>query len=140
MRIPLEKEIAQKKLTDCVYLAGSRSDIDQLLPGADAFILSSKREGFPMSILEAMAAGLPVIATSVGGIPEVIKDGQNGILVPPQDQNALANAICHILDDSRFAANLARMARITVEQNYSIQAVTEAYSKIYLSIFQRYPS
>jgi len=76
MRKSLEKEIAQKKLTDCVYLAGSRSDVYELLPGANAFILSSKREGFPMSILEAMAAGLPIIATNVGGIPEVIKNGQ----------------------------------------------------------------
>ncbi len=136
LRIPLEKEIAQKKLTDCVYLTGSRSDVYRLLPGVDAFILSSKREGFPMSILEAMAAGLPVIATKVGGIPEVIKDGENGILVPPQDQNFLANAICHVLDDSELSANLAHRARITVEQNYSIQAVTEVYTKIYLSVFR----
>jgi glycosyltransferase involved in cell wall biosynthesis len=139
MRTPLEKEIANKKLTDCVYLAGSRSDVYQLLPGANAFVLSSKREGFPMSILEAMAAGLPVIATRVGGIPEVIKDGQNGILVPPQDRNSLANAICRVLDDSEFATNLASRARTTVEENYSIQAVTEAYTKIYLSIFQKNP-
>jgi glycosyltransferase involved in cell wall biosynthesis len=139
LRIPLEKEIAQKDLTHCVYLAGSRSDVYRLLPGADAFILSSKREGVPMSILEAMAAGLPVIATKVGGIPEVIKDGQNGILVPPEDQNSLANAICRILDDPGFAANLGSRARTTVEENYSIQAVTEAYTKIYLSIFQKNP-
>jgi glycosyltransferase involved in cell wall biosynthesis len=139
LRIPLEKEIAQKDLTHCVYLAGSRSDVYQLLPGADAFILSSKREGVPMSILEAMAAGLPVIATKVGGIPEVIKDGQNGILVPPEDQNSLANAICRILDDPGFAANLGSRARTTAEQNYSLRAITEAYTKIYLSIFQRNP-
>jgi glycosyltransferase involved in cell wall biosynthesis len=137
LRISLEKEIAKNNLADCVCLTGSRSDVYQLLPGVDAFILSSKREGFPMSILEAMAAGLPVIATKVGGIPEVIKDGENGILVPPQDQNSLANAICSVLDDSEFATNLASRARITVEQNYSIQAITEAYAKIYLSVFQR---
>jgi len=119
-----------------VYLAGSRSDVYQLLPGVDAFILSSKREGVPMSILEAMAAGLPIIATNVGGIPEIVKDGENGILVPPQDQNSLANAICRVLDDSEFAANLANRARISVEQSYSIQAITESYTKIYLSIFQ----
>jgi len=137
LRIPLEKEIAQKDLTHCVYLAGSRPDVSQLLPGVDAFILSSKREGFPMSILEAMAAGLPVIATNVGGIPEIVKDEQNGILVPPQDQNSLANAICRVLDDPKFAADLASSARISIEQNYSIQAITEAYTKIYLSVFQR---
>ena len=140
LRIPLEKEIAQKKLTNCVYLAGNRSDVNQLLPGADAFILSSKREGAPMSILEAMAAGLPVIATNVGGIPEIVKDGENGILVPPQDQSFLANAIGRVLDDSEYAANLASRARISIEQNYSIQAVTEAYTKIYISILKRNPS
>jgi glycosyltransferase involved in cell wall biosynthesis len=138
MRTALEKEIAKNNLTDCVCLTGSRSDVYQLLPGTDAFILSSKREGFPMSILEAMAAGLPVITTKVGGIPEVIKDGQNGILVPPKDQNSLASAICRVLDDSGFAANLANRARTTVEQNYSIRAITEAYSKIYISVIQRH--
>jgi glycosyltransferase involved in cell wall biosynthesis len=140
MRILLEKEIAQKDLIHCVYLAGSRSDVYQLLPGADAFILSSKREGFPMSILEAMAAGLPVIASNVGGIPEIVKDGENGILIPPQDQNSLANAICRVIDDPGFAADLANRARITVEQNYSIQAITEAYTKIYISILKRNPA
>ena len=135
--MPLEKEIAKSNLTDCVHLARSRSDVYQLLPGVDAFILSSKREGFPMSILEAMAAGLPVIATNVGGIPEIVRDGQNGILVPPQDQNSLVNAICRVLDDSELANNLARRARMSVEQSYSIQAITEAYTKIYLSVFQR---
>ena len=137
MQIPLEKEISQKRLKDCVYLAGGRSDVYQLLPGADAFILSSKREGFPMSILEAMASGLPVIATNVGGIPEVIKDEQNGILVSPQDQNALANAICRVLDDSTLASKLARRARTTVELSYSIRAVAKAYSGIYLSVCRK---
>ncbi len=136
MRKPVEKEIAQKQLTNCVYLAGSRSNVYELLPGVDAFVLSSKREGLPMSILEAMAAGLPVIATNVGGIPEIIKDGQNGILVPTQDPNSLANAICRVLDDSEFAANLAHKARTTIEQNYSLEAITKVYTKIYLSIMQ----
>lgn len=137
MQIPLEKEIAKNNLADCVRLAGSRSDVYQLLPGANAFILSSKREGFPMSILEAMASGLPVIATNVGGIPEVIKDEQNGILVSPQDQNALANAICRVLDDSTLASKLARRARTTVELSYSIRAVAKAYSEIYLSVCRK---
>lgn len=137
MRKPLETEIVNKKLTDCVNLVGSRSDIDQLLPGADVFILSSKREGFPMSILEAMAAGLPVIATKVGGIPEVIQDGQNGILVPPQDPVSLANAICRVLDDSEYAGNLGQEARLTIEKNYSLKTITDAYTKLYLSLFKR---
>jgi glycosyltransferase involved in cell wall biosynthesis len=134
MRKPLEKEIVNKKLTDCVNLVGSRSDIDQLLPGADVFILSSKREGLPMSILEAMATGLPVIATKVGGIPEVIQDGQNGILVPPQDPVSLTNAICRMLDDSEYAGNLGQEARLTIEKNYSLKTITDAYTKLYLSL------
>jgi glycosyltransferase involved in cell wall biosynthesis len=137
MRASLEEEIAQKELIHCVHLAGSRSDVPELLRGADAFVLSSKREGLPMSILEAMAAGLPVIATKVGGIPEVVKDGENGVLVPPQDQNSLANAICRVLDDSKFAAKLGRGARISIEENYSIKNITEAYSELYLSVIQR---
>jgi glycosyltransferase involved in cell wall biosynthesis len=134
MRKQIEAEVNRRGLANCVRLTGSRSDIDRLLPGADAFVLSSKREGLPMSILEAMAAGLPVIATRVGGIPEVIKDGENGILVQPQDPDALANAICRILDDSEVSSNLARMARIAVEENYSLRSITDAYTRIYLSI------
>jgi glycosyltransferase involved in cell wall biosynthesis len=137
MRKPLETEIARKNLTDCIHLAGSRSDIPQLLPGADAFVLSSKREGFPMSILEAMATGLPVIATKVGGIPEVIQDGQNGILVPPQDPVSLANAVCRVLDDSEYAGNLGQEARLTIEKNYSLKTITDAYTELYLSLFKR---
>jgi glycosyltransferase involved in cell wall biosynthesis len=116
---------------------GSRSDIDQLLPGADVFILSSKREGFPMSILEAMAAGLPVIATKVGGIPEVIRDGENGLMAPPNDPFSLAGAICRVLDDSEYAGNLGQEARLTIEKNYSLKTITDAYTKLYLSLFKR---
>jgi glycosyltransferase involved in cell wall biosynthesis len=137
MRRPLETEITRKSLTDCVHLAGSRSDIDQILPGADAFVLSSKREGLPMSILEAMSAGLPVIATNVGGIPEVIRDGENGILVPSQDPDSLAGAICKVLDDSNYARELGKKARETIESKYSLTTVTEAYSRIYLSLAKR---
>ena len=137
MRKPLETEIVNKKLTDCVNLVGSRSDIHQLLPGSDAFVLSSKREGFPMSILEAMASGLPVIATRVGGVPEAIQDGMNGILIPSEDAVSLANAICRVLDDHKLAASLGGMARLTIEENYSLPAVTKAYEKVYLSLFQR---
>ena len=90
-----------------------------------------------MSILEAMATGLPVIATKVGGIPEVIQDGQNGILVPPQDPVSLANAICRVLDDHKLAASLGGKARLTIEENYSLPAVTKAYTKLYLSLYQR---
>ena len=137
MREQLEREIVQKKLTNCIHMTGSRSDVDQFLPGVDAFVLSSKREGFPMSILEAMAAGLPVIATKVGGIPEVIQDGKNGILVPSQDPASLANAICRVLDDSEYAGNLGQEARLTIEKNYSLKTITDAYTKLYLSLIKR---
>ena len=134
MRKPLEAEITRKNLTDCVHLAGSRSDVDQILPVADAFVLSSKREGFPMSILEAMATGLPVISTNVGGIPEVICDGENGVLVPSQDPYSLAGAICRVFDDPNYASELGKKARETIENKYSLSTITEAYSKIYLSL------
>lgn len=137
MRVQLEMEIAQKDLTNCVRLLGIRSDVDKLLPGSDAFVLSSKREGFPMSILEAMSSGLPVVATKVGGIPEAIKDGQNGILVPPNSPVSLANAISRVLDVREFAEDLSKKARLTIEGKYSLKSITEAYEKVYLSLFQR---
>ena len=104
---------------------------DEQLARASVFCLPSHAEGLPMAMLEAMAAGRAVIASSVGGIPETIVDGDNGLLVPPHDEPALARALAQVLGDDALRARLARGARATVEQHYSTEVVCGRLSALY---------
>lgn len=98
---PLERAVRDDArslgLNDRVVFAGSRDDVAELLPAFDVFALSSRNEGLPISLLEAMAAGVPCVATSVGGVPEVIDNGNEGLLVPAGDPAALADALSTLL-------------------------------------------
>jgi glycosyltransferase involved in cell wall biosynthesis len=98
---------------------------------AQVFCLPSHAEGLPMSLLEAMAAGKAVVASSVGGIPEALSDGDNGLLVPPRVSQALAAALAGVLEDAALRTRMGRRARETVEQHYSLEAVTARLGAIY---------
>jgi glycosyltransferase involved in cell wall biosynthesis len=98
-RAALSEEIHRLQLDGAVELLGNRDDIGELLREAQLFVLSSRSEGLPMSVLEAMASGVPVVASSVGGIPELVIDEETGLLVEPGDPQALAKAIAQMLDD-----------------------------------------
>jgi glycosyltransferase involved in cell wall biosynthesis len=98
---------------------------------AQVFCLPSHAEGLPMALLEAMAAGKAVVASSVGGIPEAISDGDNGLLVPPHASQALAGALAGLLGDEALRRRMGRRARETVEQHYSLDAVGARLGQIY---------
>jgi glycosyltransferase involved in cell wall biosynthesis len=98
--------------------------------------MSSLREGIPLSLLEAMAHGLPCVVTHVGGIPDVITHGMNGQLVPPGNPRAFAERIVRYLDDDEFRLITASNAKKTIIENYSISAVTDKYSKLYLNLYK----
>jgi len=104
---------------------------DAELVRASVFCLPSHAEGLPMAVLEAMAAGKAVVASSVGGIPELVQDGVNGLLVPPHDAAALAAALARLLDDDGLRRALGAQARSTVETQYSTQAVCGRLAAIY---------
>jgi glycosyltransferase involved in cell wall biosynthesis len=104
---------------------------DAQLARAAVFCLPSHAEGLPMSMLEAMAAGTAVVATSVGGIPETIVDGDNGLLAPPRDVAALAGKLGQVLGDEALRARLAGRARATIEQHYSTEVVCGQLSALY---------
>jgi glycosyltransferase involved in cell wall biosynthesis len=104
---------------------------DAQLARAAVFCLPSHAEGLPMSMLEAMAAGRAVVASSVGGIPETIVDGDNGLLAPPRDEEALASRLEQALSDDDLRARLARRARETIEQHYSTEVVCGQLSALY---------
>ena len=114
-RADLEARAARAGLGDRLRFAGERRDVARLLPAYDLFVQPSLWEGFGLTLVEAMAVGLPVVATRVGGIPEIVRDGRDGILVPPGDAAALARAIADLLDDparrSAFAAEGRHRAR-----------------------------
>jgi glycosyltransferase involved in cell wall biosynthesis len=111
---PLEGELrAQVRaagLTEGVLMTGSRGDVRDLLAGFDVFALSSRQEGLPVAIMEAMAAGLPIAATAVGGLPEMIEDGRDGLLVPPDSPAALAAALARIAHEPGLAGRLGAAA------------------------------
>jgi len=97
----------------------------------DIFVLPSLREGVPLAILEAMAMKKPVVATRVGGLPGMIRSGENGILVEPKDPGALSKAILSLLNDSDKAKLCAENGRSTVEAMYSVEHMAQQYKKVY---------
>jgi glycosyltransferase involved in cell wall biosynthesis len=136
LRSELETMVDELGLQNHVRFCGLRRDVQAVLQSLDLFVLPSLFEGLPLSLLEAMAAGRPVVATQVAGSSEVIEDGVNGRLVPPADSEALAEAILGLLEDSEGAEELARRGQETVRQQYTIGPVAEEYASIYGELLQ----
>ncbi|MCS6861161.1 MAG: glycosyltransferase, partial [Abditibacteriales bacterium] len=124
-------------LNGCVSLLGMRDDVDALLKQFDVFVLPSLSEGISNALLEAMAAGLPVVATDVGGNPEVVQHGVTGLLVPPQDSRALAEALWQLLTDADGRCAMGRKGRERVETYFSLSAMAQRYGEIYEAALQR---
>jgi glycosyltransferase involved in cell wall biosynthesis len=122
---------AEMGLAGRVHFLGQRQDIPDLLSALDIFVLPSHSEGVSLALLEGMAAGLPVIATAVGGLPEVVTDGVNGLLIPPQDPEALAQALARFLDDPALAKKLGENARQHVNENFSLERLGREINEIY---------
>ena len=115
-----------------IHLLGYRSDIADVLAAADVFVMPSLSEGLPLALLEAMFAAKPVVASDVGGIPEVVRAGQEALLVPPGNAEALEKAIETVLSDSSLRDALGAAARRRVEARYTVAAMTDAYEELYL--------
>ncbi|MBT0960608.1 TIGR03088 family PEP-CTERM/XrtA system glycosyltransferase [Denitromonas iodatirespirans] len=127
----VEAEIAAAGVQDQVWLAGARDDVPALLQSMDVFVLPSKAEGISNTLLEAMASGLPVIATEVGGNGELVQAERTGLLVPPEDPAAMAGAMRALFHDParRSAQRLAARARIEAE--FSLDAMVAGYMAVY---------
>jgi glycosyltransferase involved in cell wall biosynthesis len=117
-------------ILDRVHFLGVRSDVDALLGALDVGAICSDREGTPLMALECFANGTPLVATDVGGIPDLVKDGVNGLLVAPRDPRALADAILALLRDPARAAALAQAARSRLEQ-FRIERIAERFACLY---------
>ena len=136
---PLEQEMralhSSMALGDRVLLLGQRDDAVAVLGACDAFVMASKNEGLPVAIMEALALGLPICATSVGGIPEAVTDGVEGQLVPPSDPESLASALTRLATDPALRSELAAGARVAGER-YDIQTAVTRIEEIYRGVLQ----
>lgn len=130
-RNAIEGMIEQFGLQSSVVLAGQQSNMPALYAAMDIFVLPSLNEGLPMTVLEAMAASKPVIATRVGAIPGVIKDGENGLLVAPKDSEGLRNAVAGLLNDPERRRRLGDQAHAWVSQHYTSEAMALKYREMY---------
>ena len=127
----LRARIESAGLAASFMLLGNRPDVGALLAAADAFCLPSRHEGLPISLLEAMQAGLACVATRVGGVPGVIADGVDGVLVEPADPDGLAAALERVLRDAEAREAMGVRARAVVRERYDAGAATAAYADIY---------
>jgi glycosyltransferase involved in cell wall biosynthesis len=125
-------------LGDAVELAGYRSDVPDVLAGLDVLVNCPKsREGLSVAVMEAFSAARPVVATAVGGIPELVADGATGLLVPPGDANALANAVARLLRDPDLAGRLAGAGAAFVRENLTVDVMVEKTEALYREILRR---
>jgi glycosyltransferase involved in cell wall biosynthesis len=136
-RARLEARAAGLGLTRAFTFLGHRDDVAARLAAADIFVLPSHSEAFPNALLEAMASGMPVVASRVGGILELVRDGANGLLATPGDPALLADRIGRLMDDPRLGAHLGDAARRDVSSEYSFDRMVGAFETLYLSELTR---
>jgi glycosyltransferase involved in cell wall biosynthesis len=130
-RMVLEAKVAELGISERVQFLGWQPHVEQVLRAADIVVMPSLSEGLPMAILEAMACAAPIVATPVGGIPEAITDGVTGLLIPPSDAGALADAIVRLLRDRPLAKRLGAQARAEAVGHFSINRMVADVERVY---------
>ncbi|AUX24467.1 glycogen synthase [Sorangium cellulosum] len=134
---PLRALAGELGIRDRVVFAGERHDVPELLAALDVFVLSSNSEGLPLSMVEAMATGLPVVSTAVGGIPDLVAEGETGLLVPAGAADALASQLAALKADPARAAAMGRRGRALALGRYSAEHMTASYMDIYDALLSR---
>jgi glycosyltransferase involved in cell wall biosynthesis len=131
-RDAIQAEVRRLGLETSIELLGQRSDVGELMSTGDVFALSSRSEGLPISILEAMAAGLPVVASAVGGVPELVVGEETGLLVPPGDPKRLSDALARLLDDRELRQRLGEQGRRRIEEGgFDLLSFQRAHVELY---------
>lgn len=137
MRDTLVRRAEARGVADRMRFLGQCDNVPAVLDGSDLFVLPSRSEAFPNAVIEAMAAGLPVVASRVGGIPELITSGVNGVLVPPGDAAALAGAVLDLMDRPSVANGLGVAARAHVAQTYSFDRMVASFETLYRTAIEQ---
>jgi glycosyltransferase involved in cell wall biosynthesis len=130
----LEDFTARLGMARRVIFTGFRLDVPSVLGGVSVSVLPSLSEGLSNVLLESMAAGLPVVATRVGGNPEIVQDGVTGLLVPPRDDAAMADAICRVLRNPAMAARLGAAGKRRVLEQFSIERLVAETQRLYMNL------
>lgn len=134
LRAAAERMAVALGLADRCRFVGARSDVAERLARASVLVLPTDREGLPLCVLEAMRAGLPVVASAVGGIPEAVSTGETGMLAPPRDPAAWARALAPLLDDPRLRARLGEAGRARYEAGFAFERQRDATTAIYRAL------
>jgi len=137
LRLELESQVQQLGIEDIVFFLGFREDVPRILASLDLFVLSSHLEGLGSSLIDAMASRLPVVATRAGGIPEIVHHGETGLLVPPRDPEALAQAIIELYHDRQLASRLAQNGSDFVRSHFSAEAMAKRVVDLYQDLAQK---
>ncbi|MGO9249715.1 MAG: glycosyltransferase family 4 protein [Solirubrobacteraceae bacterium] len=131
----LQSLICELGLVEEVRLAGRREDVPMVIRALDVAVLSSRNEGSPLAVIEYMAGAAPIVATAVGGVPELIEDGVHGLLVRPGDPVELATAIRRLLDDRPLAIQLGQAARERQRANFDVDVMVRRLEGLYLELY-----
>ncbi|HEY3067286.1 MAG TPA: glycosyltransferase family 4 protein [Methylomirabilota bacterium] len=134
LRAELESRAAALGIAACCRFLGARTDVADVLSAVEVVTLPSRSEGLPFALLEAMTLGKPVVASTVGGNPEVVEDGRTGLLVPPADAAALADAIARLLEHPHEAAAMGERGRVRVRDHFTLTRTTRAIEDLYLDL------
>ena len=134
LRAKTERMIAKRGLTDRFRLLGERRDVAALLPAFDVFALSSLYEGLPCALIEAMTCGVPVVATAVNSVPEIVISGETGLLVRPRDPGSLSHGVAYMLDRPEEAERMAFAARASLGDRYQPEALGAALTEVYETV------
>lgn len=127
----LQRLTCELGIAERVQFLGARSDVPAILNASDIFVLASHYEGNPLSVMEAMAAGLPPVCTAVGGVPELIQHDRTGLLVPPDNEGALAEALRTLIRDEHLRVRLGQAAREYAREHFDISVMVRAYETLY---------
>jgi glycosyltransferase involved in cell wall biosynthesis len=131
LRTKVEHVVRRSSLAGRFLFLGERRDVPALLPGFDVFAMASRYEGLPCALVEAMTCGIPVVATAVNAVPEVVIPGRTGLLVPPADPTSLARALAYLLDHPDERTRLARAARVQLGDRFSAAALGRDLTETY---------
>jgi len=135
-RTLIEEEIRRHQLEPFFIMTGHRNDIPEIIALTEIGVITSQAEGVPQFLLQAMAMAKPMVATRVGGIPDIMEDGVNGLLIPPEDPEALVDAVLKLLDDQTSAQHLGLEAKDLIEKKYTAQQMAEQIYQVYLRVFK----
>jgi glycosyltransferase involved in cell wall biosynthesis len=137
LRDELVRHAETRGLAPRVHWVGPRRDLGNLLAAMDVFVMPSLWEGLPLSLVLAMGAGLPVVATAVAGIPEVVQDGRTGLLVPPCDSGALGGALARVFEDAEFRQRIGADAQASVLPRFGVDRYVDAIVGLYDQLLEK---